>query len=196
MKLLWQSFAILAWTTLLTGILYPLIVLQLAQVIAPEQAGGSLLVIDGKVRGSVLVGQEFHSDKYFWPRPSASNYATLPSAGSNLGPTSKVLQKLVEERRQHLLQTHKREESSEVPHGLLFASGSGLDPDIMYDAAIFQLKRVAAARNMDTEEGYEKILQLISQAKEHRVLNLFGRDCINVLMLNKLLDEQTSQEKP
>ena len=195
MKAVWQSFVILLWTTLLTGFIYPLIVMGFGQLLDSKAAGGSLLIIDEQVRGSTLIGQNFKSAKYFWSRPSAGNYNTLPSTGSNLGPTSLKLQKLVEERRAHLMQTHGVTDPNLIPPDLLFASGSGLDPNIIRSAAVFQIERVAKARGKNTPEGHAQLLDLINGALEKKAFNLFGRESVNVLLLNKALDDLTAQEK-
>ena len=189
MKIAKQGFFMILWMTFVTGIAYPLLITKGAQLFLNEQAAGSLFILDKQVRGSHLIGQKFEQDKYFWPRPSASDFNPLASGGSHLGPTSKTLQKQIRERQAFLMEKHGLTDPSKIPSGLLFASGSGLDPDLMLSQAVFQLDRVAKARHMDTEEGKKKILNLIYTSKVKKSLNLFGRECVNVLLLNHSLDE-------
>lgn len=195
MKRIIQALCLLGWFVLLLAILYPLLLTGFAWMTWRDSAQGSLLIKEGKVRGSILVGQSFTSDKYFWSRPSASNYATLPSQSPhwNFGNPASV--ERLEKTRQFLMAKHGVQASA-VPPGLLFDSASGIDPDMMLASAFFQVERVAKARGMDTEEGKKRLHDLIMQAKVKKPLNLFGRDCINVLLLNELLDKLPREEKP
>jgi K+-transporting ATPase ATPase C chain len=182
--------------TVITGLVYPLIMTGIAGVIFPNQAQGSLIEKDGKVIGSSLIGQVFADDKYFHGRPSATNapdpkdstktvdapYNASNSMGSNLGPTNKALI----ERVKGDVETLKKENaSSPVPIDLVTTSGSGLDPHISPEAALFQVPRVAKARNM-TED---RVRQLVSERTEGRFLGLLGEPRVNVLTLNLALDE-------
>lgn len=184
MKVVWESLRMLLWMTILTGLLYPVLITGIAKVFFNDAASGSILEIDNKPRGSKLIAQKFTSDRYFWPRPSTVDYNALSSGGSNLGPTSAELKKQVDERRQSLAKK-SGVDPAKVPDELLFASGSGLDPHITLEAAYFQLDRVAKARSMDPET----IRKAIDHLTETQPLRLLGKTRINVLMLNQYLDQ-------
>ena len=155
---------------ILTGVIYPLLMTLLAQVAMPHKANGSFVEAQGKIIGSSLIAQKFTGDKYFWPRPSAGDYNPLASGGSNLGPTSAALKKIVEQRH-----------ADNKPSDLIYASGSGLDPHITPAAAYYQINRVAQSRGMDSQA----VKTLIDSHIEGR---LFGAPCVNVLLLNLALD--------
>ena len=148
--------------TLLTGILYPLAVTGIAQALFAWRAGGSLIRVDGRLAGSELLAQKFNAPRYFWPRPSSVDYATIPSGGSNQGWNSAQLKKAVAERRATL---EPSDGTSTIPGDLLFASASGLDPHISPAAAVYQLDRVATARGFDAERR-QKLLSLIAHKTE------------------------------
>jgi len=182
--------------TLITGLIYPLAMTAIAGVIFPKQAQGSLIEKDGKVVGSALIGQEFKDDKYFHGRPSATTapdpndstktvpapYNAANSGGSNLGPTSKALADRMKEDVEKL----KAENSSQsVPVDLVTTSGSGLDPDISPEAALFQVPRVAKARNMSED----RVRDIIAKNTQGRFLGLLGEPRVNVLQLNLALDQ-------
>jgi K+-transporting ATPase ATPase C chain len=171
--------------TILTGIVYPLLITGLAQILFPDKAKGSFVLFRGKIVGSALIGQRFNSERYFWPRPSAIDYNPLPSGGSNLGPTSAELLKKVTERRKSLEETNPN--SGAVPVDLLFASGSGLDPHITPEAAKYQIERVARARGLDIEQK-NRLIVLVKKHVESPVLGIFGEPRINVLRLNLAID--------
>lgn len=179
------------WLSLLTGIIYPLVVTLIAQMTMHHSANGSLITREEKVIGSVLIGQQFTSDKYFWSRPSAVDYNTLPSGGSNLGPTSGKLKALVEERRSKLLAGKKE---GEVPTDLLFASGSGLDPHVSIEAISFQTERVLKARGLNKKEDREMLENLILQHTIKHFLKILSPDHVNVLTLNLALDEVAKKD--
>jgi potassium-transporting ATPase KdpC subunit len=181
--------------TLITGVAYPFAITGIAHVIFPDKAQGSLVERDGKVVGSALIGQEFTSEGYFHGRPSATTtpdpndstktvpapYNAANSGGSNLGPTSKALI----ERVQGDIEKLKLENpSAQVPADLVTTSGSGLDPHISPEAALFQVPRVAKARNLPEN----RLRQLVAENTSDRFVGLLGEPRVNVLELNLALD--------
>ena len=173
--------------TILTGLIYPLIMTGLAQVIFPSRSNGSLILKDGKVIGSELIGQKFDSSIYFWSRPSAINYNPVPSEASNYGPTSDTLKKMVESRRQSFAQMNSITDLSSVPKEMIFASGSGLDPHISPEAAYLQVERVTKARHFTVNQR-EKLLGKLKKLTEPPQFLFLGEKRINVLILNMELD--------
>lgn len=177
--------------TLLTGVAYPLAVTVLAQAAFPRQARGSILMQGGRPVGSALLAQRFHGARYFWPRPSAgdngTNYATVPSAASNLGPTSRELRDRVLARAAAFRTAHGLPASAPVPAEMVFASGSGLDPHISPEAARWQTARVSTARQL-TEDQRRKLSALVEQSVEPPQLGFLGEPRVNVLKLNLALD--------
>jgi len=172
--------------TVLTGLIYPVIVTGIAQVLFPHQANGSLIVKDGKGVGSALIGQPFDDPKYFWSRPSATSpfpYNATSSSGSNLGPTNPDLQKQVQGRIDALRAADPGNRAP-VPVDLVTASGSGLDPDISPAAAFYQVRRVAKARGL-TEDAVRSVVE---RHTEGRQFGLLGEPRVNVLKLNLALD--------
>lgn len=194
MKKKFVSIRMFIWMTLLTGVLYPLVVTVIAQTTMKSKAEGQWISFQGRILGSSLIGQKFDSERYFWGRPSAVDYNPMPSGGSNLGPTSMKLKTTVAERKQRLMRSHENPKE-EVPSELLFASGSGLDPHIHLETAYFQVDRIAKARQMEPQQ-LKHIIDVLSS----RQLFQFLRDpIVNVLVLNITLDEfseNSTEAKP
>jgi potassium-transporting ATPase KdpC subunit len=174
--------------TILTGIAYPFIMTGISQAIFPFKANGSLIMKNGKIIGSELIGQKFDSTIYFWSRPSAIDYNPVPSGASNYGPTSDKLKKQVTDRRKLFAVSNSLSDTTTIPKEMIFASGSGLDPHISPEAAMVQLDRVAKARNLNENQRRE-LKKLITAKTEGLQLALFGEPRINVFDLNLALDE-------
>jgi potassium-transporting ATPase KdpC subunit len=190
MKLFIQSILLTIVFTVLTGVLYPLVVTGLAQVAFKDKANGSLLVRNGTVVGSELLAQQFTGDKYFWPRPSAGSYATVPSGASNLGPTSQALQSNVAANATAFRTGNKLAADAPVPADMVFTSASGLDPHISPEAARLQVTRVATARGM----GTDPVKALVEKFVESPQWGIFGEARVNVLRLNLALDEMENKK--
>jgi len=171
-------------TTVIFGIIYPLAVTGVSQLLFPAQANGSLIVKKGQVVGSHLLGQTFSSDKYFRSRPSnaGNGYDPLASGGSNLGPTN---QTLVNRVAQDVAKYQQENPGQPIPADLVTSSGSGLDPDISPASAEFQVVRVAKARGTSPDQ----IRKLIAKHTQGRQLGIFGEARVNVLELNLDLDD-------
>ena len=186
--------------TIITGLIYPFVMTGVAGVIFPHQAQGSMIERDGKVVGSALIGQEFTGDRYFHGRPSATvapdpnnSTKTVPapynaanSGGSNLGPTNNALIERVQGDVDKLKQENP---SAPVPIDLVTTTASGLDPDISPAAALFQVPRVAKARNMPED----RVRQLVNERIEGRTLGFLGEPRVNVLALNMALDRAAAR---
>jgi len=174
--------------TLLTGVLYPLLITGIGLVFFPKQSGGSLISKKGKYAGSVLIGQEFHDQRYFFSRPSAVSYNPLPSGASNFSVTSRELAKLVHERQIKFTGENGLDSLYTIPPDVLFASGSGLDPHISPSSALLQLERVARVRQFSKEQR-QKMIVLIDSLTESPQLICLGEPRINVLLLNLETDK-------
>ena len=189
------AILILLLLTAITGVAYPLAMTAIAGVIFPRQAQGSLIEKDGKVIGSSLIGQVFADDKYFHGRPSATvtpdpkdpsknidaPYNAANSGGSNLGPTNKAL---IDRVKGDVDKLKEENPNAAVPIDLVTTTGSGLDPHISPEAALFQVPRVAKARNLPED----RVRQLVTERVEGRFLGLLGEPRVNVLALNLALD--------
>lgn len=182
------AFKFLMVMTVLTGILYPLLMTGVAQIMFPFKANGSLIVKDGKMIGSELIGQKLDSSIYFWSRPSAIDYNPIPSGASNFGPTSKALLKQVTDRRVLFANKNSITDTASIPKEMIFASASGLDPHISPKAALMQVNRVAKARNFSTDKK-QRLLESIKRLTEAPQFSFLGEERINVLLLNLELDK-------
>jgi K+-transporting ATPase ATPase C chain len=172
--------------TVLVGLLYPLVVTGIAQLVFPHQANGSLIVVNGKTVGSSLIGQQFTDPKYFWGRLSATGpypYNAAASSGSNLGPTNPALLDEVKARIA-ALQAADPGNTQPIPVDLVTSSGSGLDPDISVAAALYQLPRIARLRGLSESA----VRSLVNQYTRGRTLGFLGEPRVNVLELNLALD--------
>lgn len=180
------ALVILALLTILTGVIYPLVVTGVSQIIFPSQAKGSLIVRDGKTLGSELIGQSFNDPKYFWGRLSATSgipYNASSSSGSNYGPLNPALMQATQARID-ALKAADPSKSAPIPVDLVTASGSGLDPDVSVAAALYQIHRVAQARSLSNEA----LRTLVMSHVQGRQFFIFGEPHVNVLLLNLALD--------
>lgn len=192
------ALRLLALMTLFTGLVYPLVVTGIAQLIFPGQANGSLVVDDGDGQsgvavGSELIGQHFDDPAYFWSRPSVTEpvpYNGAASAGLNRAPTSSELVQAVAERAEALREANSAEART-IPVDLVTASGSGLDPHISVAAALYQVPRVAAVRELDETD----LVALVDQVARPRQLGILGEPRVNVLRLNLALDRLQSEQE-
>ena len=186
------AFLMLLIFTVITGVIYPLVITGIAQVVFPRQANGSLIVIDGKAYGSELIGQQFNDPKYFWGRLSATG--TFPynafnaenltaSSGSNYGPLNPALLEMVQAR-VDALKAADPDNDAPIPVDLVTASASGLDPHISVAAALYQVHRVASTRGL----GEAEVTSLVEKYTQGRQFGFLGEPRVNVLLLNLALD--------
>jgi K+-transporting ATPase ATPase C chain len=183
------ALVLLVLFTLLTGLIYPFIITLIAQAVFPSQANGSLIMQDGQVAGSTLIGQPFDAPGYFWSRPSATGpfaYNAAASSGSNLGPLNEALVENVQARID-ALRAADPDNTSPIPVDLVTASGSGLDPHISPASAEYQVARVARARGLNEDV----VRQLVAEHTEGRQWGFLGEPRVNVVLLNLALDGAT-----
>lgn len=186
MKIIWQSLLLFIFFTFLLGVFYPALIWAIAQSFFHEKSLGSLIMDGDKILGSKLIAQKYFDQKFFWPRPSHSDFNTLPSSASNFGPTNKMLFKSIEQRKRDLAKYEENE--NKIPMELLLTSASGLDPHISPKAAIWQATRVAKARNYSDEE-YKKLIDLINNISKKQIFGFLGADLIYINELNFELEK-------
>jgi len=188
MKTLIISLKIFLFFTILTGIIYPLLVTGIAQVVFPAKANGSLIVRGNKTIGSELIGQQFNSPIYFSSCPSAVSYNPLPSGGSNYGLTNMKLKKFVDSCKTQFLAFNQLNNLPVIPSEMLFASASGLDPHVSPQAALLQVDRIAKARSFNTLQK-QKLFLCIQDLTEAPQFLCLGEERINILLLNLATDK-------
>lgn len=196
MKLLIQSIRQTILWSVITGVIYSVVITLFAQVCFHGQAEGSLVMRNGKIIGSALLAQQFTGSNYFWPRPSACSYGTgatgiQASSGSNYGATSGALQTNVQNNTSSFISGNNLPTNTAVPAEMAYASASGLDPHISPEAARLQIARVAAARGMDVDA----VKSLVEKFVEPPQWGFLGQARVNVLLLNVALDEAAAQSK-
>lgn len=170
-----------ATMTILTGLIYPLLITLIAQFTMPKQAGGSIVYSGDKIIGSELIAQSFKGNAYFWPRPSAVDFDPLkPAGGSNLGPTSQKLKEMVQKRVEAL--------GSNPPPELVYTSGSGIDPHINIETAYYQMERVAKSRSIQDVAQVKSLIDSLAEG--------IKKNYVNVLLLNQALDQQFPIKHP
>ncbi|NUM61493.1 MAG: potassium-transporting ATPase subunit KdpC [Ignavibacteriaceae bacterium] len=191
---IYSSLKFLLLMTILTGVIYPLFMTLIAQIFFSDKANGSLYRINGEVRGSFLLSQNFTDSIYFHSRPSAINYNPMPSGASNLGLTSKLLHQQFEERKINFAASNSLIMEEQIPSEMLFASASGVDPHISLKAAYLQIPRIVRARNLDSK-FLNNIYKLVDDNIEKADFGILGVERVNVLKLNILLDNLDKQWK-
>jgi potassium-transporting ATPase KdpC subunit len=192
-KQLKSAFLVFLVLTVITGILYPLAVTAIAQILFHVQANGSIVLKDGKPVGSLLIGQQFNDPKYFWGRLSATSpvpYNGASSSGSNFGPLNTSLRQRVESRIK-LLRNADPENKNLIPVDLVTSSASGLDPHISAAAAMYQVPRVARIRGISEEA----VTNIVMRNVQSRFLGIIGEQVVNVLKLNIAMDTYGSEVK-
>ena len=192
---LWTAIKMTFVLTVLTGIIYPVLITAIGETMFPFQARGSLIMRDGHVAGSELIGQNFAAPNYFHPRPSAAGdkgYDASNSSGSNLGPTNKTLIDTARQRLKELLEQNPGTSAADVPIGQITASGSGLDPEISPAGAMMQAARVAKVRGISDRA----LMALIRMHTRSRWGGVLGEPGVNVLELNLALDDLNATASP
>lgn len=191
--IVWKVLGLFLILSLLTGILFPAVITGISGLLFREKANGSLIEVDGKTYGSVLLAQKFTGDEYLWGRVmniDSSTYTNedgevlMYSAPSNLSPASEEYEALVAERVEKIRKAHPEKEGEKIPSDLVTVSGSGLDPHISPKAAEYQIERIARSRGMETEE----VEKIIEKYTEGRFLGVLGEKTVNVLEVNLALD--------
>jgi potassium-transporting ATPase KdpC subunit len=193
-KIIIQSFKEFIFITILTGVIYPLFITLIGQVIFPNQSNGSLIIKDGNIIGSELLGQNFADSIYFHPRPSAINYNPMPSGASNLGLSSALLKEQIITRISDFRKNNLLIDSVSIPSEMLFASGSGVDPHISIEAAKLQIDRIIKSRNLN-KENTKLLYNIVDSLKEYPQFGVLGNQVVNVLSLNLKLDEASETWK-
>ena len=181
------AIILFALLTVITGLIYPLLITEVGKVFFPESSSGRLIYIGDRLVGSELIGQSFADVKYFWSRPSATApmpYNASASSGSNLGPLNTGLTDLIKSRIEKL-KLNDSSSSTPIPVDLVTSSASGLDPDISAAAALFQVPRVSKSRNLSPSA----VIDLVQRNTEHKWMGWFGEERVNVLKLNLALDQ-------
>ena len=174
--------------TVLTGLIYPLFITGVSQLIFPFKANGSIIFKNKKTIGSELIGQQFDSSIYFSSRPSAISYNPLPSGGSNYSLTNIKLKTLVAERKKQFITFNNLDSLTAIPSEMLFASASGLDPHISPEAAFLQVNRISKARNFNSGQK-QKLIEIIKKSTEEPQFFCFGEERVNVFLLNLETDK-------
>lgn len=193
MKVAKKAFICIIVFTVLCGLVYPLVMTGISQVLFKEKANGSIIEIDGKKYGSILLAQQFTGDEYLWGRimnidtetfTDDDGNALMYATPSNLSPASEEYEALVKERVERIRKTNPTVKEEAIPVDLVTCSGSGLDPHISVAAAQYQVERIAKARNLDTQE----VKKIIDKYTKGRMLGIFGEEVVNVLEVNLALD--------
>jgi potassium-transporting ATPase KdpC subunit len=193
-KIILQSLSVLFMMTVLTGVIYPLFITLIGQVIFSNQSNGSLIIKDGNIIGSELLGQNFADSIYFQSRPSTINNNPLPSGASNLGLSSALLKDQVNTRKLEFRKNNLLSDSIVIPSEMLFASGSGVDPHISVQAAKLQINRIIKSRNLSTDKS-KLLYNLVDSLTEYPQFGVLGNQVVNVLSLNLKLDEESIRWK-
>lgn len=188
MKTFIISIKAIIFFTILTGIIYPLLILGIGKIFFSSQISGSLITKDAKIVGSELIGQKFDSAIYFHSRPSFVNYEPMPSSGSNLGPISLALKQRADSLRKSFIEYNGLSANTEVPPDAIFSSASGIDPHISYENAILQIDRIVKAREFNSDKK-NKITELVNKNTEYPQFGFLGEAVINVVKLNIELDK-------